>query len=719
MKTAVITLLLVAFAAALGFAVLVWSTNRSVTPTFNRDVAPLVFKHCSGCHRPGESAPFSLLTFRDLQKRAAQVAYVTKNRIMPPWLPHPEYGDFIGERQLSNEQIALIQRWVDGGTAEGDPSDLPPEPTWPQGWLLGEPDLVAKMERPYTLPASGKDVYRNFVIPIPITKTRYVEAVELRPGNKRVVHHANILIDPTRSSKARDEEDAEPGFAGMDVISDAQRPGGYFLTWVPGTLPSVKPTAWRLEPRSDLVIAMHMLPSGKAEVIDPVAGFHFTDKPVHEPLQYIFKLEGDDQIDILPGEEDFAVTDDFTLPIDVEVLGVDPHAHYLGKAMQGFATLPDGTRKWLIRIDDWDFNWQDVYRYRRPVFLPKGSTVSMRYTYDNSAHNRRNPHTPPRRVVAGNSTFDEMAHLWIQFKARDRNGLNRLEAAYALHVLEKYPNNAAAHYNLARHHHLARRFEQAMHHYKHALRSRPGFALAHHNAGSALRRLGRLDEAIEHYQAVIELRPHYAPAHSFLARTLHEKGELGDAISHYHEALKLNPNDLAAHYHLATALRATDDLKGAEQHLRIVLKADPQNPIMHHELGATVQQAGRAVEALRHYHRSLELKDDSPNTLTLAAWILAAHPDDEIRRPTEAVKLAERASELTGRRHPGVEDTLAVACAAVGDFNRAVKVAQRSIELLLDTRDEASADTVRSRMKLYEQSQPYRDPSMAQNASQP
>ena len=719
MKTVGIAVVLVAVAGALAFGFLAWSTHQPGAPTFNRDIAPIMFKHCSRCHRPGESAPFDLLTYHDVQKRAGQIADVTRSRFMPPWLPQQGYGQFINERRLSDEQIVLIRRWATAGAVEGDPTDLPPTPSWPKGWQLGEPDLVFKMEKPYTLRASGEDVYRNFVIPIPIPETRYVKAVELRPGNKRAVHHANILIDPTLSSKIHDEEDTEAGYEGMDTFSEAQRPGGYFLTWVPGTSPSVEPTAWRLDPRSFLVINMHMLPSGKPEVIDPLVGFHFAEKPAQEPLQFVFKLENDDAIDISPGRKDFPVADDYTLPIDVQVLGVHPHAHLLGKTMKGFATLPDGTRKWLIRIDDWDFNWQDVYRFRRPVVLPKGSIVSMRYTYDNSSDNVRNPSTPPRRVVAGNRTIEEMGHLWVQFKARDREGVGLLEVGNALHRLEKDPDDAAAHYNVGRFHHNALRFDQAIHHYEQALRVRPTFALAHHNIGSALRRQGHLDQAIDHYRAAIELRPQYAPAHSFLARTLHTKGRLTEAIAHFRKALKLNPDDLGAHYHLARALQATNDLNGAEEHLRIILKKHEPNPAMHYELGATIQKAGRGIEALHHYRRSLELNSDAPQTLARAAWILATHPDGDVRNPTEALKLAERASELTRQEHPGVEDALAAACAAAGDFDRAVDAARRSMQLLLDARDENSAATVRRRLELYEQKHPFRDPSMQHPASQP
>ncbi|HXG67520.1 MAG TPA: hypothetical protein VNO70_20630, partial [Blastocatellia bacterium] len=172
--------------------------------TFNKDIAPIIFRSCAECHHPGGSAPFSLLTYQDVKKRASQIALVTRNRYMPPWLPEPGHGDFAGERRLSDAQIKLIQQWVEQGAAEGAPAELPPAPKFNEGWQLGQPDMVVKMPEPYTLPADGSDVFRNFVIPAPVSSTRYVKAVEILPGNKQIVHHANLLIDRSQSSRRRD-----------------------------------------------------------------------------------------------------------------------------------------------------------------------------------------------------------------------------------------------------------------------------------------------------------------------------------------------------------------------------------------------------------------------------------------------------------------------------------------------------------------------------------
>ena len=222
------------------------SAPGGATVTFNRDIAPIVYRSCIVCHRPGESAPFSLLTYTEARKRAGLITALTTSRVMPPWLPARGGIEFLGERGLSDEEIALIRLWVEQGAAEGDAADLPPLPEFTRGWQLGEPDLILTMEDAFSVPAEGFDVYRNFVLPIPVSTPRWVKAVELRPGNPRVVHHAVMQVDRSRSSRRRDEEDAGPGFSGMD-LAGSEAPGGQSLGWTPGKLPIVDERfAWRL-----------------------------------------------------------------------------------------------------------------------------------------------------------------------------------------------------------------------------------------------------------------------------------------------------------------------------------------------------------------------------------------------------------------------------------------------------------------------------------------
>ena len=299
---------------------------------------------------------------------------------------------------MSTSKIEKIVRWVDSGAPEGDPADLPEPPAWPEGWQLGTPDLVLELEEPFVVPAEGKDLYRNFVLPIPVTEPRFVRTLEFLPDNPRLLHHAVMRVDTTGSTRELDARDPGPGFAGMSM-GRAALPDGRFLGWAPGKSPDPgdEDAAWRLEPGMELVLQMHLRPSGREESIRPSIGLHFaSEAPTKHPRALTLSSS---QIDIPPGESAYTIEDTFVLPVPVEVLSVYPHAHYLGKDLQAFALLPDGGTRWLMRIDPWDFDWQDQYRFAEPVSLPAGAKLVMRYTYDNSAENPANPSSPPRRVV--------------------------------------------------------------------------------------------------------------------------------------------------------------------------------------------------------------------------------------------------------------------------------------------------------------------------------
>ena len=248
--------------------------------TFNRDVAPIVFAKCASCHRPGEAAPFSLLTYEDVRRRASQIAEVTRTRFMPPWAPKAGHGDFAGARRLTDQEIETFAAWAAAKAPRGNEADLPPAPKFVDGWQLGPPDLVLESP-PYTLASGGGDRFRNFVIPINLDAPRWVEAIELRPTNPRVTHHARLGVDSTYESARRDGEDGQPGYDGM---AWGQDPEGQLVTWAPGMVasPAQPGVAWRLQPKTSLVLHSHMQPSGKEETVQFRIGFHFTDKPPTE-----------------------------------------------------------------------------------------------------------------------------------------------------------------------------------------------------------------------------------------------------------------------------------------------------------------------------------------------------------------------------------------------------------------------------------------------------
>src|ERR1017187_9251723 len=263
---------------------LLWFPLQAETVTYAKQIGPVLLERCASCHRPGEAAPFPLLTYEDARKHAAQIVRVTALRFMPPWLPIPGHGDFAGAGRLSAEQIAWFASWLKQGTPLGDPAQIPKPPHFPEGWQLGPPDLVLHLRQRFPLKTKPGDVFRNFVLPVNLTETKYVRAMELRPSNKRVVHHANLIVDRARMLRKRDGEDGQPGFEGMEVVTEASgqfEPDSHFLFWKPGTQAQETPEdmAWKPDPGSDLIVNLHLQPSGKPELVDVDVGLYFARQP--------------------------------------------------------------------------------------------------------------------------------------------------------------------------------------------------------------------------------------------------------------------------------------------------------------------------------------------------------------------------------------------------------------------------------------------------------
>ena len=383
----------------------------AAAPTYNKDIAPILYQHCAMCHRPGEVAPFSLLSYGDAAKRAALIATVTKARVMPPWKPEPGYGDFKDARRLTDDQITLIQKWSSGGVPEGDLADKPKPPTFTNGWQIGQPDKVVTTAAKFSVPADGPDQYRCFVMPTDLDKEVYLSALEFRPDDRRTVHHALVFADPRHEGRKLAEGSADasyqcfggPGFLGALL-------GG----WAPGFVAN-KPVAGYATPLpkgTDLVVQIHYHPSGKPAQDQSSLGLFYGDPPTRGRTAVIVATRN---IDISPGESHYAVRAEITTPADAELLRITPHAHYLCKDMKINAHLPDGSVTPLIWIKDWDFNWQSAYTYKTPITLPKGTRIEMEYTYDNSESNPRNPSHPPVRVSYGEGTTDEMGLAFLTF----------------------------------------------------------------------------------------------------------------------------------------------------------------------------------------------------------------------------------------------------------------------------------------------------------------
>jgi len=407
-----VALLLLLLAAPLDFARGEQDT-KSTSVTFTKDIAPIVFNNCASCHRAGEVAPFPLLTYAEVKKRTKQILTAVENHQMPPWKPVEGHGDFVGERRMKAADIATLKKWIEEGAVEGDPKNLPPLPKFPEGWAFGEPDLVVKMTEAYTVPAEGRDIYRAFAVPLNLKEDKHIRAVQYRPSNTRVVHHALLFLDITGESRRKDEADPAPGFRcqglGLGAVS-----GGSLGGWAPGGLSQPFPDGMGKEVKknADIVVQLHVNPSGKVEKEQSQIGLWFTKE---KPQRQIAMMPLSDwQINLPAGQKDIKITDSVVLPVDVDLIGIIPHAHYLGKECKVWAKLPDGKETPLIWIKDWDFDWQEQYRYKEILRLPKGAELNMIWTYDNSASNPRQPSNPPRRVRFGEQTEDEMAMAFLQ-----------------------------------------------------------------------------------------------------------------------------------------------------------------------------------------------------------------------------------------------------------------------------------------------------------------
>lgn len=690
---------------------------RAQTPTpdvtFNQHIAPLLHARCAQCHRPGGAGPFSLLTFQDTAKRAAQLATVTASGFMPPWKADGHPDEFVAQPRLTKDDVALFARWATA-PVEG-PGRAPTPPTWADGWYLGTPDLIVTLPPGYTLPGEPSDAFRIFAVPLKVNGTRYVRGIEFHPGNARVVHHANIRIDRTDGSRQLDDADPAPGYDGL-MARSAEYPDGHFLGWTPGQIaPLVDPDlAWRLDPGTDLVVQLHLQPSGKPEPVQPVIGFYFGDRPATRTPS-ILRL-GSQAIDIPPGDGHYLVEDRYTLPVEATLLAVQPHAHYRAKDVTGTAAFPDGTTRTLIHIGNWDFRWQHVYRYSEPVRLPKGTTLSMRYVYDNSPENPRNPQVPTARVRWGQKSFDEMGDLWFQLATAsdaDRTVLGtQVQAKMTAEdligletMLSVSPDDTELHDDAGVLALLLGRPAAAVQHFRATALRQPESASAHYNLGTALTQAGLFDDAVASYERALQLRPRYGKALSNLGDTLVVLGRADEAIRRYELAVAADPSMPEARNNLGAALWRKGELLRAERELQEAIRLKPDYAEAWFNLGHTAVRDKRLADAAGHFRKAATLKDDWVLALTTAAWVLSTAGDSIARAPAEAMTLAERAVRLTARRDARTLDVLAVAYASGGRFDDAVNTAREAQALA----DPALARDIAARLAMFERREAFVD----------
>jgi tetratricopeptide (TPR) repeat protein len=687
--------------------------------TFSEAIAPILDAHCVSCHRPGGAGPFSLIEYESARARAPLILTMTSRRAMPPWKPTEPIGAFRGERRLTAEQIAMIARWVAAGAPEGPAIERPRPADHGDGWQLGPPDLVVSLEA-YTLPAGTGDIYRKFVLPVPLKELRWIRAVDIRPGASHAIHHARVMLDATGQARDLAAADPLPGYDGF-MADSASFPGGHVLGWAPGKMPTAHPDAlsWPLAPGTDLVLQLHMLPQAEPIAVRPEVGLYFARTPA--TLQPVALMLNAMTIDIPAGDAAHVVRDRYRLPVPVRLLAIYPHAHYIAREIHATATLPDGSERMLLRIDDWDYNWQDEYRYLNPVRLPAGTEIAMRYVYDNSAANPRNPHSPPQPIRFGPKATDEMAQLMLQVltdRPADRDVLMRSlqtkgasdEILGYLARLRRDPNDHSSRTGLGARYLELGQVDVAFKHLQEAIRLAPDFPDAQYNLGAALLAQGKIEEAIAAYQKAIELDPNYAEAHNNLGVLL-ESSNPADAVTHYRRAIEIQPHLADAHANLASALAVVGRSQEAIAHYREALSSQPAQAEWRAKLGRALMQAGQRSEASVEYRRALSADPRLGAALVDLAWLLATAPERQLRNTGEAVSLALRAMKIVGENHPLVLDALAASYAADGQFDRAVTMARQAAARARAIPEfHSRAADIDSRVRLYEAHQPYRLP---------
>ncbi|MCW5939410.1 MAG: hypothetical protein KF884_02230 [Fimbriimonadaceae bacterium] len=376
--------------------------------TYTESVGDLLNRHCVSCHRPGQVAPFSLVGYDNAKKRHRMIAQVTQSRRMPPWKAEPGVVPFKHDNRLSEADVALLQRWSDAGAPRGEGTE-PKTPDFPTDWPLGEPDMTVKMPEKFTLGPDGRDEYWNFVVRPDIKEPVFVSAIDVRPGNRRIVHHVIVFLDRSGRAARQAAQGKAGGFMTFGGIGTI--PSGSLGGWAPGLMPERYPpgTGIRIDPGTDLVLQVHYSKSGVEETDQTEVALYFEKGKVQDEVTIAWLANP--LIQIPAGKSDARFTQTIPIPVDVKLYSLMPHMHLLGRKMKATWIKPDGQEALLIKVDDWDFNWQFVYHFEEPLLLTRGSKLRIEAEFDNSDGNPNNPSRPPKTVRWGEATTDEMMLL--------------------------------------------------------------------------------------------------------------------------------------------------------------------------------------------------------------------------------------------------------------------------------------------------------------------
>ena len=411
-------------------------------PTFTKDIAPILYKNCVGCHRPGEIAPMSLLDYKSARPWAKSIRQAVLSRKMPPWFADPKHGAFANDPRLSDQEISKIKAWVDAGSSEGNPGDLPPKPTFVEGWKLGKPDIVIDIGQDFTV-APGEDAYEYFTVPTNFTEGKWIRAAQILPGNRQVVHHVHVSVvmdhgktDGTDSvaTAFRPQRgefwEVKDGLSRMrldapvvndacaDAPPDLQALSGFeegsFTAMLPGKPPDVfgDSTPKWIPAKAKLRFQVHYAKVDKTQSDRTRVGLYLASREPETPMR---RLDLRNRYFLIPaGAAHHEVKRCYDFESDKLLVSITPHMHYRGKDARYELVRPDGRRETLLYVSPYNFNWQLLYRFREPVYVEKGSRMVVTFHYDNSPNHAGNP--DPKQVIRwGDRSEDEMMTSWIEY----------------------------------------------------------------------------------------------------------------------------------------------------------------------------------------------------------------------------------------------------------------------------------------------------------------
>ncbi len=614
---------------------------RGETITWSEHVAPILYQNCIACHREEGAAPFSLLSYDDSKDRAEKIVAAVENRAMPPWLPAPFHGpSIIGEHRLSDEEIGVISQWAEQGTKRGSSRRAPKAPDYSDTWTQGEPDLVLQLQESYSLPEDGNDVYRNFVIPVPITEPKYVQFVEFLPGAQSSIRQAMIQVDESDGSRRRDATDAEPGFPGGGIAKTLNS-SGQFIGWSPGRnlYEAHEGTAWLLQPNTDLVVQLRMQATESPEVINPRIGLYFSETPPIKPTDYfLLRSTG---IDIPAGESNHLVEQSLSVPVAVSVLGISPRVHTLAKNVEIVAELPNGQQQWLLRIPEWDPQWQRDYRFEEPMVISAGSKMLIRYTFDNSAANSRNPNNPPRRVILDETSSEEMAEVFIELllhNAADRAAIQNAQLNYEI---GQAGGGAEYFYQVGMEREQLGHIQDAVTAYERTVQEDPKHAKAHNKLGGIYEGQGNKTQAEYYYREAIDADDSFHVARLNLGRFLRRANRQQTAAKVLQDTLDIDPTYLSARVELSGLLVEQKLVKSAIKLLEEGLKLDPSEPYLNLQVGKLYVMDQKPEASMRYFEIAAQgteenLKFEIPlNSVLIEAFLIPARMFDAGGNPEQ------------------------------------------------------------------------------------